>query len=85
MPRIFPIGQKITVCLISQNLTVRVVCDAVVTDNTQLGPSVVITYPAFAKPLELVLSEVLIETTPHGMAYSGEVEGAVIIPRNLWA
>lgn len=84
MKRNYLKGEKITVCLINQNASKRVVCEAVVTGESQFGPAVVVNNPAFQKPVPLELVADLLEETKHGISYSGEIRGAVLIPDFLW-
>ena len=40
--------------------------------------------PAFYQPPKIELVEALIESTPAGLRYRGDIAGAVLIPSFLW-
>ncbi len=83
MKRNYRNGETIALVAMSESGR-RLECRAVVIDSTDFGPVVRLDHPAFREPPEFDLTEELIEQTPAGLRYTGEIAGAVLIPNFLW-
>ena len=84
MKRNYKIGDKISLVAVSQRRT-RLECVGTVKEKGEMGgPYVIIENPAFKKPPQLELIAGLIEDSPQGLVYKGDVGGAVLVPDFLW-
>lgn len=81
----YPIGTKITFVAVNENSR-RMNCTAEFVRETPQGPEFRVTEPRdeFTNPPSFQFVTQLIEETPTGLRYKGEIGGAVLIPNFLW-